>query len=250
MSTNGVHTSETEQSVEHSAEYSVQVACDVGHEAGRAQEVAILQSSCCRCLPHAVRLTFIPDSLERLYQSYFRRQRQENLVLLLLFAALFNSFIIIMCTVVYTEEKLAMVVVAAVGLAADIVLYVLCRLQKLPTSPVSRGAVPYILWLMVTMHVLCYMGLNNERFPHASDSVGWQAFFSFSIFLTLPLNLLSLLLLTALSSGLHTLVLGVNVAQRFDANLQGPMLVRQVNIATQTKMLDFCNCIVFKYVRT
>lgn len=230
MSVNGARTNNAEQSAEYSVEYSVQVPSDSSHGAARTREVTVIQSRCCSCLPRAVRLTFTPESLERLYQNYFRRQRQENLLVLVIFAALFNSFIIIMCAVVYTEDKLAMVVVAAVGLAADIVLYVLCWLQKLPASPVSRGAVPYILWLMITIHVLCYMGLNYERFPQASDSVGWQVFFSFSSFIALPLNLVPLLLLTALSCGIHILVLGVTVAQRFGDNLQGAMLVRQVNM--------------------
>lgn len=240
MTLNRIHTTNTDQSAEYSVEYSVEVPSD--HSGGRTREVTVLQSSCCRCLPRAVRLTFAPESLEKLYQSYFRRQRQENLPVLVMFAALFNSFIIIMCAVVYTEDKLAMVVVAAVGLAADIVLFALCWLRKLPASPVSRGAVPYIVWLMITIHVLCYMGLNYQRFSQASDSIGWQAFFSFSTFLTLPLNLVPLLLLSALSGGIHTLVLGVTVAQRFDENLQGPMLVRQVNmtlVKVATKHMQF-----------
>lgn len=148
-----------------------------------------------------------------------------------MFAALFNSFVIVMCAVVYTEDKLAMVAVAAAGLAADTALYLLCWRQKLPASPVSRGAVPYILWLMVTVHVLSYSGLNYKRFPQASDSVGWQAFFSFSTFLTLPLNLVPLLLLSGLSCGIHILVLGVTVAQRFEDNQPGSMLLRQVIMA-------------------
>uniref|UniRef100_A0A8C4EMJ3 Adenylate cyclase type 3 n=1 Tax=Dicentrarchus labrax TaxID=13489 RepID=A0A8C4EMJ3_DICLA len=228
MSLNRVHTTDTEQSAEYSVEYSVQVPSDSSNGAARTREVTVLESSSRRFLPRAVRLTFTPNSLEKLYQNYFRRQRQDNLLVLAMFAALFNSFIIIMCAVVYTEDKLAMVVVAAVGLAADVALCVLCWLQKLPASPVSRGAVPYVLWLMVAVHVLTYICLNYERFPQASDSVGWQAFFSFSSFLTLPLNLVPLLLLTALSCGIHTLVLGVTVAQRFEDNLQGPMLVRQL----------------------
>ncbi|XP_075900726.1 adenylate cyclase type 3 [Nelusetta ayraudi] len=133
-----------------------------------------------------------------------------------------------MCAVVYTADKLAMVVLAAAGLAADVAFYAACRLRKLPASAVSRGAVPYALWLAVAVHVLCYSSLNYERFSHASDAVGWQAFFSFSSFLALPLDLVPLLLLTALSCGIHTLVLGVTVAQRFEENLQGPMLVRQL----------------------
>ncbi|XP_034555575.1 adenylate cyclase type 3-like [Notolabrus celidotus] len=241
MSLNRVHATETEQSVEYSVEYSGQVPSDSSDAAGQAREVTVLQSSCCHCLPRAVRLTFTPASLERIYQNYFRRQRQENLHMLGMFAALFNSFIIIMCAVVYTEDKLAMVVVAAVALAADVVLCALCWLQRLPASPVWRGAVPYILWLMITVHVLCYMCLNYERFPQASDSVGWQAFFSFSCFLTLPLNLVPLLLLTALSCGVHTLVLGVTVAQRFEDNQQGPMLVRQL---LANVMLYLCSAVV------
>ncbi|KAK5853078.1 hypothetical protein PBY51_006900 [Eleginops maclovinus] len=241
MSLNRVHTADMEQSAEYSMEYSVQVPSDPGHDGPRSSEVTVIQSRCCRCLPRAVRLAFAPESLERIYQNYFRRQRQQNLLVLALLAALFNSFIIIMCAVVYTHDKLSMVVVAAVGLSADAVLYALCRLQKLPESPVARGAVPYILWLMINVHVLCYICLNYERFSQGSDSVGWQAFFTFSSFLTLPLNLVPLLRLTALSSGIHTLVLGVTVAQRFQDDLQGPMLVRQL---LANMMLYLCSALV------
>ncbi|XP_076016228.1 adenylate cyclase type 3-like [Genypterus blacodes] len=224
MSLNRVHITDTEPSTE----YPGSVPSDPVHGAARVREVTVVQASCCRCLPRVLRLAFTPESLERLYQNYFRRQRQENLAILVMFAALFNSYIIIMCAVVYTDDKLAMVVVAAVGLAADAVLYALCRFQKLPGSAVWRGAVPYVLWLMVAVHTLCYMGLNYRRFSHGSDSAGWQAFFGFSCFLTLPLSLAPLLFLTALSCGVHTLVLGVTVAQRFEGSHQGPMLVRQL----------------------
>lgn len=225
MALNRVHTDTSE----HSVEYSAPVASDSSHGAVRASEVTTYKVSGGSCLPPAVRLVFKLDTLERLYQNYFRQQRQENLLVLALFAAFFNGFVVVMCAVVYTEDKVALVVVAAVGLAADVAFSLLCLLQKLPASPVWRGAVPYILWLMVAIHVLCYMALNYERFPHASDSVGWQAFFSFSSFLTLPLNLVPLLLLTALSCGIHVLVLGVTVTQSLGDNLQGPMFVRQVS---------------------
>ncbi|KAK7906916.1 hypothetical protein WMY93_015528 [Mugilogobius chulae] len=229
MAVNRAHATHRGQSIEFSAEYSVQIPGDPdAHGRARAGGVTVSESRCCHCAPRAVRLTFTPDSLERLYQSYFRRQRQKSLLVMVMFAALFNSFIIIMCAVVYTHDKVAMIVVAAVGLAADIVLYMLCYFQKLPASPVLRGAVPYILWLMISVHVLCYLALNYEPAPHASNSVGWQAFFTFSTFLTLPLKLVPLLLLSAISCGVHVLVQGVTVAQRFNDNLQGPLLVRQL----------------------
>ncbi|XP_068432802.1 adenylate cyclase type 3-like [Clinocottus analis] len=237
MSVNRVHATDTEPSADYSVEYSVQIPSDPGHGAARSRDVTVLQAGCCSCLPRAVRLTFAPESLERIYQNYFRRQRQGNLLMLAAFAALFNSFVILMCAVVYTRDKLPLAVVAVVGLAADTALYALCRLHLLPASPVLRGAVPYVLWLMITVHVLCYLGLNYERFPQGSDAAGWQAFFTFCSFLTLPLNLVPLLRLTAISCGMHTLVLGVTVAQRFEDELQGAMLVRQL---LANWMLNLC----------
>ncbi|XP_024233893.1 adenylate cyclase type 3-like isoform X2 [Oncorhynchus tshawytscha] len=226
MSLNRVYT-DTEQSAEDTGECSATVSSDNRHGAGRTHEVTVRNTGCCVCLPRIMRLTFAPESLERLYQVYFRRQRQETLLVLVVFAALFNCYVIVMCAVVYTTDKRAMIVVAAVGLAADIVLYTLCRLRKLPATPVVRGAIPYILWLMIAVHVLCYLGLNYQLFPQASDTAGWQVFFSFSCFLTLPLTLVPLLLLTALSCGIHTLVLGVTITQRHQDSLQGTILLRQ-----------------------
>ncbi|XP_035630949.1 adenylate cyclase type 3-like isoform X3 [Oncorhynchus keta] len=226
MSLNRVYT-DTEQSAEDTGECSATVSSDNGHGAGRTHEVTVRNTGCCVCLPRIMRLTFAPESLEQLYQVYFRRQRQETLLVLVVFAALFNCYVIVMCAVVYTTDKRAMIVVAAVGLAADIVLYTLCRLRKLPATLVVRGAIPYILWLMIAVHVLCYLGLNYQLFPQASDTAGWQVFFSFSCFLTLPLTLVPLLLLTALSCGIHTLVLGVTIAQRHQDSLQGTILLRQ-----------------------
>ncbi|KAG7275609.1 hypothetical protein CRUP_021936 [Coryphaenoides rupestris] len=234
MALNTVFTTDTDTdtSAEHPGRAAAGPAAPGHPGVARTTEVTARQAGCCVCLPRVLRLTFSPRSLERLYQTYFRQQRQETVQVLVLFAALFNSYVVVMCSVVYTRDKLAMLVVAAVGLAADVTFYALRRTQRFPSasaSPVVRGAVPYVLWLMVAVHVLCYMCLNYARFPHASDAAGWQAFFSFSCFLTLPLDLVPLLLLTALSCGLHTLVLGVCVAQRLvDGQQQGPMLVRQL----------------------
>ncbi|XP_067097719.1 adenylate cyclase type 3-like [Osmerus mordax] len=199
-----------------------------GHGTAITHRVTVRKSGCCLCLPRVMRLTFSPESLELLYQIYFRRQRQETLLVLMMFAALFNCYIIIMCAVVYSQEKLAMIVVAAVGLTADIALYTVCSLGKLPASPVTRGAVPYLLWLMIAVHVLCYLGLNYQSFPRSSDAVGWQMFFCFSCFLTLPLKLVPLLLLSTLSCGIHTLVHGITIMRSLQDNLKGTMLVRQL----------------------
>ncbi|KAL0967534.1 hypothetical protein UPYG_G00253480 [Umbra pygmaea] len=227
MSLNMVCTNTT-QSVEDPGECSTNIPSENDHGAGRTHEVTVRNSGCCVCLPRFLRITFAPESLERLYQNYFRRQRQETLLVLVVFAALFNCYVIVMCAVLYSTEKDSILVVAAIGLAADIVLYTLCRLRKLPGASLAHAALPYILWLMIAVHVLCYLALNYLRFPEASDATGWQAFFSFSYFLTLPLNLVSLLLLTALSCGIHTLVLAVTITQSQQDSLHGTILLRQL----------------------
>ncbi|XP_059921178.1 adenylate cyclase type 3 isoform X1 [Gadus macrocephalus] len=219
--------SEPEYSAEYSADCSVTLPSDAGQAVGRAHEVTVRSSGCCLCLPRFMRLTFAPESLENLYQTYFRRQRHETLLVLVVFAALFDSYVIVMCAVVYTGDKLASVVVASVGLAADVVLYVLCRYGLLPDR-VSRRVVPYALWVLIGAQIFCYLGLNYSRFHQASDTVGWQAFFSFSFFLTLPLRLTPIVLITSVSCGVHTLVLGVTIAQQQQEDIQGAALGRQL----------------------
>uniref|UniRef100_A0A9J7Y040 Adenylate cyclase type 3 n=1 Tax=Cyprinus carpio carpio TaxID=630221 RepID=A0A9J7Y040_CYPCA len=178
-------------------------------------------------LPRFVRLKFTPESLEKVYQTYFLRQRQETLLVLIVFAALFNGYVVIMCAVVYSQDKLKTLAVAAGGLASDILLYILCRFRLLPDS-VSRSLVPYALWLLITVHVLCYFSLNFAGFYAAGDTVGWQTFFLFSFFLTLPLPLAPIALLSALSCCAHTLLLGFTIAQRHQDKLQLTVLIRQL----------------------
>lgn len=215
---------------EYSAEItdcSVTLPSDPGQAVGRTHEVTVRSQGCCLCLPRFMRLTFAPESLENLYQTYFRRQRHDTLLVLVAFAAFFDCYIIVMCAVVYTTDKLASVAVATAGLVADAVIYLLCRFGWLPER-VSRRLVPYALWVLIAAQIFCHLGLNFARFHQPSDTVGWQAFFSFSSFLTLPMRLAPIVLLTAVSCGVHTLVLGVTIAQQMQEDIQGGALGRQV----------------------
>uniref|UniRef100_H3D290 Adenylate cyclase type 3 n=1 Tax=Tetraodon nigroviridis TaxID=99883 RepID=H3D290_TETNG len=219
--------SEPECSAEYSADCSVTLPSDPGQAVGRTHEVTVRSSGCCLCLPRFMRLTFAPESLENLYQTYFRRQRHETLLVLVVFAALFDSYVIVMCAVVFSGDKLAAVLVASLGLLADVLLYLLCRLGLLPDR-VSRRVVPYALWLLIAAQIFCYLGLNYAHRHQSSDTVGWQAFFCFSFFLTLPLRLTPIVLITTVSCGVHTLVLGVTIAQQQQEHIQGPELGRQL----------------------
>lgn len=219
--------SEPECSAEYSADYSVSLPSDPEHGVGRTHEVTVRSSGPCLCLPRFMRLTFAPESLENLYQTYFRRQRHETLLVLVVFAALFDCYVLVMCAVVYGANKLAPALAAVAGLVAHVLLFVLCKYRLLPER-VARRFLPYVLWVLILAQIFCYLGLNFARSPEASDTVGWQAFFVFSFFITLPLRLAPIVLITAVSCGIHTLVLGVTVAQQRQDALDESALLRQV----------------------
>ncbi|XP_060769530.1 adenylate cyclase type 3-like isoform X2 [Neoarius graeffei] len=193
----------------------------------KAHDVMTSGSDGFLCVPRFLRLSFSPASLERVYQTYFRRQRQETLLVLVVFAVLFNCYVIVMCAVVYSGDKIAMVAAAGAGLGADVVLYVFCRFHVLPDA-VMRHAVPFILWILITLHVLFYVGFNFTGFNEASDAVGWQTFFTFSLFLTMPLPLTHILILAAITCSAHTALLAAVITLRWQEGLQSTVLVRQL----------------------
>lgn len=223
--------SEPEYSAEYSAEYSVSLPSDPDRGVGRTHEISVRNSGSCLCLPRFMRLTFVPESLENLYQTYFKRQRHETLLVLVVFAALFDCYVVVMCTVVFSSDKLAPLLVAGMGLLLDILLFVLCKKGLLPDR-VTRKVVPYLLWLLITAQIFSYLGLNFARAHSASDTVGWQAFFVFSFFITLPLSLSPIVIISVVSCVVHTLVLGVTVAQQQQDGLKGMHLLREVSAAS------------------
>ncbi|XP_036861449.1 adenylate cyclase type 3 isoform X1 [Manis javanica] len=219
--------SEPEYSAEYSAEYSVSLPSDPDRGVGRTHEISVRNSGSCLCLPRFMRLTFVPESLENLYQTYFKRQRHETLLVLVVFAALFDCYVVLMCAVVFSSDKLAPLIVAGIGLLLDIILFVLCKKGLLPTR-VTRKVVPYFLWLLITAQIFSYLGLNFAGAHAASDTVGWQAFFVFSFFITLPLSLSPIVIISVVSCVVHTLVLGVTVAQQQQDGLKGIQLLREI----------------------
>lgn len=222
--------SDPEYSAEYSADYSVSLPSDPGRGMGRSHEISVRNSGPCLCLPRFMRLTFVPESLENLYQTYFKRQRHETLLVLVVFAALFDCYVVVVCAAVFSSDKLAPLVVAGVGLVLDVILFVLCKKGLLPDR-VTRKVVPYLLWLLITAQVFSYLGLNFIGAHAASDTVGWQAFFVFSFFITLPLSLSPIVAISVVSCVMHTLVLGVTVAQQQQQQhgLKGVQLLREVS---------------------
>ncbi|XP_037668622.1 adenylate cyclase type 3 isoform X2 [Choloepus didactylus] len=212
---------------EYSAEYSVSLPSDPDRGGRRTHEISVRSSGPCLCLPRFMRLTFVPESLENLYQTYFKRQRHETLLVLVVFAALFDCYVVVLCAVVFSSDRLAPLLVAGVGLAVDVLLFVLCRKGLLPDR-VTRKVVPYLLWLLIMAQTFSHMGLGFAGAHAASDTVGWQAFFVFSFFITLPLSLSPIVTISLVSCVLHTLVLGVTVAQQQQDRLRGIQLLREI----------------------
>ncbi|XP_066065259.1 adenylate cyclase type 3 isoform X2 [Chamaea fasciata] len=206
--------SEPEFSAEYSADYSWSFPSEPDGSR-RSQEAPAAPAWSCPCLPHSRRFSsFSPESLEKLYQTYFRRQRHETLLVLVVFAALFDCYVLGMCAAFSRMEKLLPALAALAALLAHGVLFLLLRSRQLPER-FSQKFLPCGLWALIAAQLWGLLGLEFQRsFPEAVDTVGWQAFFAFSCFLTLPLRLARILLLTAASCGGHALVLGIAALQR------------------------------------
>ncbi|XP_072906187.1 adenylate cyclase type 3 [Hemitrygon akajei] len=193
---------------ELSAECSVSLPSDPGQG-----EVAVRTSGFCLCLPPGMRLTFVPESLETLYQTYFRRQRGDTQLVLVVFAALFDCYTLVSCAILYSAEKLVALLVSTAGLLAQLLLFVLCRCRVLPDR-LWQTVVPYLLWALIDVQIFCQLGASVTPSYRASDTVGWLAFFTFALFITLPLQLLPVIVLSTATCVVHTLVLGITLAQR------------------------------------
>uniref|UniRef100_A0A8C3TYC5 adenylate cyclase n=1 Tax=Catharus ustulatus TaxID=91951 RepID=A0A8C3TYC5_CATUS len=220
--------SEPEFSAEYSADYSLSFPSDPeGAGIRRSQEAPAAR---CPCLPHSRRFSFSPESLEKLYQTYFRRQRHETLLVLVVFAALFDCYILGMCAGFSRMEKLFPALAALAGLVAHGSLFLILKSRVLPER-FSQKFLPCALWALLVAQLWGLLGLEFQRsFPEVVDTVGWQAFFAFSCFLTLPLRLARILLLTAASCGGHALLLGIAAAfQRGEEReVDGGELARQL----------------------
>ncbi|XP_032880976.1 adenylate cyclase type 3 [Amblyraja radiata] len=208
-----------------SAECSVSLPSDVESGGEPRWELRVRAGGCCPCLPPCLRLAFTPPSLELLYQAYVRRQRAEAQLVLLLFAGLFHTHSLVSAAL-YPSPRLPGLLVAVGGLLAQLLLLLLYRLHLLPQH-LWQSLVPYLLWLLLTLQLVASLGLGSPRTLRPPHTAGWLAFFTFALYLTLPLPLAPILLLSTLTCALHTLVLAITLAQETHANHR-PTLPQQL----------------------
>ncbi|XP_063037615.1 LOW QUALITY PROTEIN: adenylate cyclase type 3-like [Melospiza melodia melodia] len=202
--------SEPEFSAEYSADYSLSFPSepDGSHQLRRSRGSPGAPGAPCPCLPGRLS-AFSPESLEKLYQTYFRRQRHETLLVLVVFSALFDLYVLGMCAAFSRVEKLLPALAALGGLVAHGAIFLLLRSRLLPED-FSQRFLPCGLWALTVAQLWALLGLEFRRSsPEPVDTAGWQAFFAFSCFLTLPLRLARILLLAAAACGGHALVLGI-----------------------------------------
>ncbi|XP_064556965.1 LOW QUALITY PROTEIN: adenylate cyclase type 3, partial [Zonotrichia leucophrys gambelii] len=207
--------SEPEFSAEFSADYSLSFPSDPDGSALRRRRSRESPRAPCPCLPRSSRrFSFSPESLEKLYQTYFRRQRHETLLVLVVFSALFDIYILGMCAAFSRLEKLLPALAALGGLVAHGAIFLLLKSRVLPED-FSQKFLPCGLWALTVAQLWGLLGWELFRsLAEPVDTAGWQAFFAFSCFLTLPLRLARILGLAAASCGGHALVLGIVEFQR------------------------------------
>ncbi|KAM3653979.1 LOW QUALITY PROTEIN: adenylate cyclase type 3 [Ammospiza maritima maritima] len=197
--------SEPELSAEYSADYSLSFPSEPeGNQRRRPRGSPGAPGAPCPCAPRSRRFSsFSPESLEKLYQTYFRRQRHETLLVLVVFSALFDLYVLAMCAAFSRVEKLLPALAALGGLVAHGAIFLLLKSRLLPER-FCRQFLPCGLWALTVAQLWALLGLEFGRSsPEPVDTAGWQAFFAFSCFLTLPLRLARILLLAAAACGGH-----------------------------------------------
>nr|XP_031360362.1 adenylate cyclase type 3 [Lonchura striata domestica] len=219
--------SEPEFSADYSADYSLSFPSDPDGNLRLSRESAAPRGGSCPCVPHSRRFSFSPESLEKLYQTYFRRQRHETLLVLVAFSALFDCYILGMCADFSRLEKLFPALAALAALAAHGALFLLLKARLLPED-FSQKFLPGGLWALTVAQLGGLLALEFQSFPEGVDTAGWLAFFAFSSFLTLPLRLARILLLAAASCAAHALLLGILEFQRGRERLEPAEVARQL----------------------
>ncbi|XP_078460719.1 adenylate cyclase type 3-like [Lampetra planeri] len=187
--------SENEFATEYSLEYSAERSAS--HRGVFA---------CCSRLVPFVRLTFEPAAVESLYQGYFRRQRAATLTVLVAFVALFGAYVLATCAALYSREKLPSLVVAALGVSAGAPLLALAR-----RGIVAERAAPYVAWLHSEVLLYAYLAsyASGGKGAQPADALAWRVFFTFALFISMPLALPALSLLALLPNALYIVVVAL-----------------------------------------
>ncbi|XP_077989851.1 adenylate cyclase type 3-like [Glandiceps talaboti] len=175
---------------------------------GQSNDVDFSDGGCYdACVPSCLRFRFATSSMEETYRAYFTRQKFDMLPVLLLFAFLFDVCVIILYVAKYDDSKLTEISIMGIAVLTNLILFVLCKF-RLVSEWALANVMPFVIWILLCGQLLVHLGLHYDPLT-PSDGAGWVVFFIYASYVMMPLRLLFVLLLSAVCTMGHSLMVGL-----------------------------------------
>ncbi|XP_071097413.1 adenylate cyclase type 3-like [Haliotis cracherodii] len=137
---------------------------------------------------------------ERLYRIYYKRQKLDMIDSFVVFSAIFDVYILVMAILKYSENEITKIAIVALLLFVNILLLVLCHIQRI--SVAMRSNVAYVIWTLLTIQIFFDLSWNsNSGLP--SEGITWLVVLVYLTYVMLPVKLLLCILLASLVSVGH-----------------------------------------------
>ncbi|XP_002734095.1 adenylate cyclase type 3 [Saccoglossus kowalevskii] len=159
------------------------------------------------CLPGCIGSHFASTSMEGTYRAYFTRQKLDMLPVLLLFAFLFDVCVLTLYLASYDESKLTEISIMGISVLTNLILFVLCKFRLVSEWSLAN-VMPFFIWILLCGQLFAHLGLHYHPLT-PSDGVGWVVFFIYASYVMMPLRLLFVLLLSAIATLGHSLMIGI-----------------------------------------
>ncbi|XP_070534342.1 adenylate cyclase type 3-like [Ptychodera flava] len=178
------------------------------HVGGQGGDVEIASGTCCSMgLPFTFGTRFASSSMEETYRAYFTRQKFDMLPVLLLFAFLFDVCVIVLYVVNYDDSELTEISIMGIAVLTNLILFVLCKFRLVSEWSLAN-VMPYVIWILLCGQLFVHMGLHYSPLT-PSDGAGWVVFFVYASYVMMPLQLVFVLLLSAICTLGHSLIVGL-----------------------------------------
>ncbi|XP_067664483.1 adenylate cyclase type 3-like [Haliotis asinina] len=143
---------------------------------------------------------------EKLYRIYYKRQKLHLVDSFVLLSCIFDVYVLIMAILKYSENEITKIAIVALLLFVNIVIFVLCHIQRLLV--VVRSNVVYVIWILLIIQIFFDLSWNsNSGLP--SEGVTWIVVLVYMTYVMLPVTLALCILLSCLVSVGHVCAVSI-----------------------------------------
>ncbi|EDV23585.1 uncharacterized protein TRIADDRAFT_58376 [Trichoplax adhaerens] len=189
-------------------------------------------------IPNLLNLRFESKLLESIYQRYFSRQKMQSLEILMALTFLVNVGLFILY-VVYavnsTTERLKNIRANQLAITGSFALCNVITLILMKSKVLNNtilSFIPHLLWALIFGQLFANLYASNIPIS-PSDYIGFQIFFTFTLYTMLPLRLSWCIILNAATAISHILILALS--SRINLTDMGSQIKLSSSIHSRTK---------------